>query len=544
MSKKKIVAISSCAAGIAHTYMAQAKLLEAAAKLNFEIKVETRGATTENELTELDIKNADIVIIASDVKVELEPFASKRVWIVDTNAAIKDSIKVIKDAFLNAEVYYNLVKTKNSSKFSMKKTKISTAIMTAIGYMIPITVVGGILLAIPSALSIQNGQSGNYPNDFTEALAQFGVAGLRLLGPIFAMFLANAIGGKPAIPAGLIGGFVISDSNIMSKFSPVPIPVGMDPSAANAGFLGGMAVGFAAGFIVLALTQINWPKSLKAVAGLIFIPLISSFLVFTITIYVIGGPITWLISQLYIGLEVLSNTAEWANVFVAMAFAGLMCFDFGGPINKTTLLVATAIWTDSLVQGSPNFVPYTAVHIAIAIPPLGTWFAVTFFPHKYDEQLKNAANAGLPMAFLGISEGVLPFAFKNPIKTIFASIVGAMFAGAISALGNFQFYGGIASPIAAWAGIVSNSGAGFYWFFTVLAGGLISGIIFGLITKTNYEVLEEYQANLIQSKMELAELGYTSYWEIFGYKSKKFFANFWTGIKKGANPKNWFVRRE
>ncbi|MGL4948307.1 MAG: PTS fructose transporter subunit IIC [Mycoplasma sp.] len=540
MESKKIVAISSCAAGIAHTYMAKEKLVEAATELGHEIKVETRGAITENVLSQEDINNADMVIIAADVDIDLLQFVSKKVWVVDTNAAIKDAKQVIADAFKLAKVHYGKgAKAGNIRLGSEKKTKYSKYIMTAIGFMVPITIAGGLLMAVPNALAITPDGGWSFPNDFTEALWKFGQIGLRLMGPILAMFLANAIGGKSAMAAGLLGGFFITDSSLMSTFSPVPLPPGISPDAANAGFMGALLIGFAAGYVAEGLKWINWPKALKSVIGLMIIPLLSSFIVFIIVVYVVGGPITWLVSQLYVFLNGLSGSAPWANILIGMLFAALICVDLGGPINKTTMVVAGAIFADTMLQGDANFIPNTACQSAISIPPLAMWIATTMFPHKFSTQLKAAGKASLPMGLVGISEGALPFAFNSPLKTISSCMVGALFAGGISALADFNFYGGLGSPLGAWIGIIGNSGFGFYWFLTVIGGALIAGIMFGLITTVNPKEVIEHKLAKVRARELYAEKGLVTPVAIFKYnvckEAKIFAANF----KESAHPKNW-----
>lgn len=543
MAKKKIVAISSCAAGIAHTYMAKEKLVEAAKVLDYEIKVETRGAITENVLTEQDIKKADIVIIAADVAIDQTPFISKRVWVVDTNTAIKDSKKVIEDAFEKAKTFYGKGEKVGIVRLGTeKKTTFSKYIMTAIGFMIPVTIAAGLLIAIPNALAITPEGGWMFPDKFSNALWQFGQFGLRLMGPILAMFLAYAIAGKPGMAAGLIGGYFITDSNAMSSFSPVPLPPGISSSAANAGFLGALIIGFVAGYISQGLKWINWPKPLKGIVGLMIIPLISAFLTFLTTVYIIGGPITWIVSQLYLGLDSLGKTDNWANILLGMLFAGLICVDLGGPINKTTLVVAGAIFTDTLLQGSPNFIPTTAVQSAISIPPLGMWLATLLFPQKFSTDLKAAGSASFVMGLVGISEGALPFAFKTPIKTIFSCICGALFTGAISAIANFNFYGGLGSPLGAWIGIIGNSGYGFYWFFTIFGGALITALIFGFLTKADPAIVAEHKLKKIELRNQYLELGLVNPYMIFVYNFKKCMKNSWITFKQNVHPRNWFVK--
>ena len=358
--KYDFVAVTSCAAGIAHTYMARDGLLEAAEKLGLKAKVETRGAITENSLTDSDIDAANFVIIAADVDIPQTRFSGKKLYITDTNDAIRDSEKVISKA-KESQIFYGkaqkLGKLTIGGKDKKKRRVLGKAVMSALSFMIPIVIAGGILMSIPNALAAggnTHGGTWHFPNKFVEALWQFGHIGLILMVPIFAMFLAFKIGGKPAMPASLIGGFFINDGSLMGKYSLFDLPKTMG-GAASAGFLGGLLVGIFVGYLVKAMQWIKWHRYVKPVSNLMIVPILSSFITFLFVVYVIGSPMTWVMAQLYNGLAAINGSGMGVSVGIGILFAMLMSIDLGGPINKTTLTVATIIFADTYTKWKSKF---------------------------------------------------------------------------------------------------------------------------------------------------------------------------------------------
>lgn len=543
--KYDFVAVTSCAAGIAHTYMARDALLEGAKKLHLKAKIETRGAITENKLSAQEIDQAKYVIIAADVAISKKPFLGKKIHEVSTNEAIKDSKKVISDA-QNASVVYG--KGEKIGKMQIgttaKKNKLGKAIMSALSFMIPITIVGGILMAIPNALAAGGNAAGGtwkFPNDFSEALWNFGHIGLLMMVPILAMFLAYRIGGKAAMPAALIGGFFINDGALMAKFSLIDLPDKLGGSA-SAGFLGGLVVGIMVGYLVKYMRWIKWHRWIAPISSLMLVPLISSFLTFIIVLYVIGSPMTWIMAELYTGLSKLDNAGIGASIGIGILFAALMAIDLGGPINKTALVVATAIFTDTLSQGNPNFVAQTAVQAAISVPPLGMWLATIIFRKKFSITEVSAGQAALPMGLVGITEGALPFAFKNPIKAISANVAGAMVAGALVSIFKIDFYGGLGSPLGAYVGYAENTFYGLAWIISIIAGALTTALIFGLLRQRvpAYELqLKEIK---LAKKNEYQKMGYETKGQIFKYNVHKILKNMPKKFKYGINCKNWFQK--
>ena len=543
--KYDFVGVTSCAAGIAHTYMARDGLLDAASKLNLTAKIETRGSITENSLSAQEINDAKFVVIAADVTISKKRFSGKKLYETDTNSAIRDGISVIEKAKKQSIFYGKAEKVGILSIGGTDKKKekaLSKAIMSALSFMIPIVVTGGILMAIPNALAAGGNQTGGtwkFPNAFSAALWNFGHIGLILMVPIFAMFLAFKIGGKPAMPAALIGGFFINDGTLMAKFSVFNLPKGLD-SSASAGFLGALAVGLIVGYMVRLMQWIKWHKWIKPVSNLMIVPIFSSFLTFLIITYIIGTPMTWLMIQLFIGLKAIQSGGLGASIGIGILFAALMAIDLGGPINKTTLTVATIIFTDTLAsKGTTNFVPQTAVQAAISVPPLGMWLATLLFKAKFSKTELQAGAAALPMGFVGITEGALPFAFKTPGRAIISNVTGAMVAGGLVSLFQINFFGGLGSPIGAYIGFSTHNFYGLTWIISILAGASVTGIMYGLLRKKVPAYQKEHKERQLLKMKTYKEMGLNKQHEIFRHHFKKRIKNLMPTIIYCINPKNW-----
>ncbi|WP_338983889.1 fructose-specific PTS transporter subunit EIIC [Spiroplasma endosymbiont of Othius punctulatus] len=545
-----IVGITACAAGIAHTYMARDALYEAAHQMGYKIKIETRGAITENVLTEKEIQNAKCVVIAADLTISKTPFSGKKLYETGTRPAIKNAKQVIENAFA-AEVDYGkgqkLGKLRIGNTDKSKGNILGKSVMSALSFMIPITIVGGILMAIPNAMAAGGNIEGGtwaFPNAFVEALWNFGHIGLIMMVPMLSMFLAFKLGGKPAMPAALIGGYFINDGALMSKFTLIDLPGELNGQV-SAGFLGGLAVGIIVGYLVRGMRYIKWHPFIKPVSSLMVVPLVTSFLTFLIVVYVIGSPMTWIMAMLFMGLSKLDEFGGiWASLGVGMLFAALMAIDLGGPINKTTLTVATVIFTTTLANGDPNFVPQTAVQAAISVPPLGMWLSTMIFRKKFSQTEIAAGQAALPMGLVGVTEGALPFAFKTPLKAIAANMAGSVLAGALVSLFGISFYGGLGSPLGAYIGYMENSFFGLLWILSVASGAVLTAFVYGLLRNRVPEYEEAIKEAKAKKIAALEQQGIVGSKAIRSYKARQFRTNFKSRFVYMVNPKNWFEKPE
>ena len=535
------VGVTSCAAGIAHTYMARDALLEAAQKLNLKAKIETRGSITENSLSKEEIDNAKFVVIAADVTISKKRFAGKRLYETDTNSAIRDGVSVIENAMKSKKLTGNRANKADNTPKKREKL-LGKAVMSAISYMIPIVIVGALLMAIPSITIAGDNKPGTtpaFPNSFIAALYAFGGVGLKLMVPMFAMFLAFKIGGKPAIPAALIGGYFINDGALMGKFSIFDLPKDIS-SSASAGFLGGLAVGLIVGYMVRLMQWIKWHRWIKPVSNMMIVPIFSSLLTFMIIVYIIGTPMTWLMAQLFIGLKAIQSGGIWASIGIGILFAVMIAVDLGGPINKTAWSVSMLIFAQTLMTGNPNFVPLTAVKAAISVPPIGMWLSTVIFRSKFSWVEKQAGAAALPMGLTGITEGALPFAFKTPLKAIFANICGAFVAGGLVSMFSIAYYAGIGSPLDAYIGFVKHDFYGLAWIFSILVGVVTTALIYGLLRNKVPEYEKLHKEHLKDKKAKYAKMGVHTKNDLFKHHYSKMLKNAKPKFLYCINPKHWF----
>lgn len=485
---KKIVAVTACAAGIAHTYMAAESLTKAGKKKGYDVKVETQGSIgAENILTEKDIKDADVVIIAADINVDLMRFSGKRVLVVKSIDAIKDPEKLIKRAYDEATVFGT--KGTKVGKVTLGKTesKFVTHIMSGISYMTPMVIASGILLAIANIFAFQENELGQIVNWGFDASTQLGFfmsklfavgqVGFKLMIPLFAGFVANSIADKPAIAPAMIGAYLVNDAAYLE-------------TQTGGGFLGAILVAFIVGYLVKGLKKIKWPKVVQPLLAIMIIPLIATLVIMVIVTYLIGGPIAGLMDSLYSGLTTLNESFAGAPFIIGAVIGAMIGFDFGGPVNKTALIFGTAVFTDTVAKfgiADANFVPQTASQAAISVAPLGIWLASVLFKNRFTKDEKISASSAFGMGMVGVTEGAIPFAASNPVQMITASVAGSALAGGLVALTGCKFYGGIGSPLGAVIGYIEQPIPLITWVLCISAGVLTTALIIGFWRKPVYQ---------------------------------------------------------
>ncbi len=560
-----IIGVTSCAAGIAHTYMAKDKLVQACEKNGWKHKFETRGTIgPENVLTKQEIQKATLVVIASDLAIDMNQFKGKKIIEVDTNAAIRNAEAVIKKGLSNKTKVHD-GSSKNSDDDNMifnlsskNKNPIMKALMTAIGYMIPITITGGILMAIPDIIAAHgsganNGTGGwHFPNHFVAGWFQVGAIGLKLMLPIFGMYLAFAIAGRSAMPAGLIGTYLINDTSVLKIALPKAITDLLDNlngGAFNvqAGFLGAIAVGFFAGYLVRGIKWINFPKILKPVVPIMVIPVLSTFITYIFVIYVAALPLTFIMSEFYTVLHKSSGASKFVLPLIGMLFAAMIALDLGGPFNKTALLVGTAIFTSALIPhgATPlninysDIAPQTATQAAISVPPLGAWLATVLFRKKFSVQERTTGKAAFGMGLVGISEGAIPFAITNPLRAVCANVIGAAVSGGMVVLFGCRFVAGLGSPIGTFAGYIPSDVPYAGWIISVMTGATITALIFGF---SRPRVVEYEEAYILEQNVKNAEYrkqGLTTKGSIFKFNSINISKAIGYAGLSLINPKKW-----
>ncbi|NBJ67867.1 MULTISPECIES: fructose-specific PTS transporter subunit EIIC [Clostridia] len=485
MSKKKIVGVTACSAGIAHTYMAAESLEKAGVAKGYEMKVETQGSIgVENKLTPLEIEEADVVILAVEINIDMSRFVGKRVLRVRAAEAIKNPETLIERALNQATTYGE--KGTKAGIAKMGKTEeggFFQHIMAGISYMIPMVIASGLILAIANVYAFQKDEAGRIVNwgfdtstfigDLMSNLFSVGQVGFLLMIPLFAGFVANSIAGKPAIAAAMIGTYIANDAEMLG-------------AEAGGGFLAAILVAFAAGYLVKVLKKIPYPKMIQPIVPIMILPLVSTLIISIFVLYVIGTPMASMMDFLYQGLTTLNQNYAAAPVIVGVIIGAMVGFDLGGPINKTALVFGTAVFTDTVakygIEGA-NFVPQTATQAAISVAPLGIWLASILFKKKFSPTEKVSAHSAFGMGMVGVTEGAIPFAAQDPIRMIPAFVAGSAVAGGLAAGLGAKFYGGIGSPLGTFIGYIEQPIPFVTWIFSVMTGVLVTAVIIGFTKK-------------------------------------------------------------
>lgn len=451
----KIVAVTSCPTGIAHTYMAAEALEMAAKEMGVDIKVETQGSVgAENQLTQADIRDAKVVIIAADTNVSKERFAGKAIIEVPVKEAIKDAKGLIERA-RNIKVESKSIpedvievkEEKNTEKKGPYKH-----LMTGVSYMIPFVAAGGILIAISFAFGILA-----FKEEGTIAAALMQIGGdsaFKLMIPILAGFIAFSISDRPGLVPGMVGGMLAT--------------------SLNAGFLGGIIAGFLAGYTVEFLKKtIKLPKSLAGLMPVIILPVLSSLVVGLVMIFVIGKPV----SAINVAMaSYLTNLSGANSALLGIVIGLMMAFDMGGPVNKA----AYAFGVGTLVAGQTSMV-MAAVMAAGITPPLGIALATVIAKRKFTLEQREAGKAVWALGAAFITEGAIPFAAADPLKVIPSTMVGAAVAGSLSMV----FKAGLAVPhggifVLLIPNAVTNVGP---YILSIAVGTVVTGLMISLLKK-------------------------------------------------------------
>lgn len=403
---KKLLAVTACPTGIAHTYMAAEALKKAAKAKDVEIKVETRGAVgVENALTEEEIAEAHAIIVAADMDADEGRFEGKPVIRVGAGAAIKDPNTLIDQALAmkSTPTTSDFIETVQKAKAerSSQRKGVYKHLMSGVSFMIPLVVAGGLLIACSFIFGIHA-----FENQGTLAwgLKKIGDAAMGLMVPVLAGYIAFSIADKPGLAPGLIGGML--------------------SSTLGAGFLGGILAGFLAGYTAKLLKDhLPMPKSLESLKPVLIIPFISSLIVGLIMVFVIGTPFAMLMNSL---VSWLKNMGSANAILLGVIMGAMMAVDMGGPVNKAAYTVGTALIASSI------YAPMAAVMAAGMTPPIGLALATFFAKKKFDNEEREAGKAALVLGLSFITEGAIPFAAADPLKVIPSCMIGSAIAGGLS----------------------------------------------------------------------------------------------------------------
>ncbi|MGW8048171.1 fructose-specific PTS transporter subunit EIIC [Staphylococcus shinii] len=452
----KILAITSCPNGIAHTYMAQKKLEQAAKDMGVHIKVETQGGVgAENVLTPKEIREADGIIIAADRQVDLSRFDGKLLINESVREGIhKPEVLIQRIIDKDAHIHHETNGTSQPSQEDKPKTGIQMVyqhLMNGVSFMVPFIVVGGLLMAIALTIGGEATSKGlEIPDDsFWKSVENIGNLAFSFMVPILAGYIAVSIADKPGLVPGMIGGAIAADGSFYG-------------SDAGAGFLGGIVAGFIAGYIAKWIKNVKTPKVMAPIMPIIIIPIISSLIVGLIFIFLIGAPIASIFEALTTWLKGMQGTNI---VILALIVGAMIAFDMGGPVNKVAFLFGSAL----IAEG--NYAVMGMVAVAVCTPPIGLGLATFINKRKFNKGEVEMGKASFTMGLFGITEGAIPFAAQDPLRIIPSNMVGAMVAAAIAAIGGVGDRVAHGGPIVAILGGIDQ----ILWFFiAVIVGSLVT----------------------------------------------------------------------
>ncbi len=470
MSKEvKIVAVTACPTGIAHTYMAAEKLEQTAKDLGYTLKCETNGSGgAKNVLTAEEIAEADGVIIAADITINLARFDGKPVLQCKVADGIHKAEELI-NKIVNNEVPVYTHKGSKSEGGSKKKGGVYGHLMNGVSHMLPFVVAGGIFIAIAFLIDTICGNAGG--SDFgtvAPAAAWFKAMGglaFNLMVPILAGYIAMSIADRPGLLVGFVGGLLATSGSTFIA------PSGDIPS----GFLGGLLAGFAGGYLMLGIERIceKMPKALEGIKPVLIYPLLGLGGVAVIMCAV--NPIMGLINTgMSNGLTAMAAT-EGLMIPLCALLAGMMAIDMGGPFNKAAYVFATGMLA---LQTDAAYMIMAAVMIGGMVPPIAIALSNTFFKNRWTDDEKKNAPVNYIMGLSFITEGAIPYAASYPLQVIPSCIVGSAAAGALSALFGCKLmapHGGVF--------VFATMQGTWYWYLLALAVGAVIGMLMLAILK-------------------------------------------------------------
>ena len=463
----KILAVTSCPTGIAHTYMAAEGLEKAAKAKNCFIKIETRGSGgAKNVLTDDEIRDADCIIVAADAQVPMERFDGKKVIECQVSDGISKAPQLIEQAISgNVPVYHGTGEHTASSSGNAKSGgtghKIYTQLMNGVSHMLPFVVGGGILIAIAFLIDGLSVDLNSLPADqranfgtITPVAALFKGIGDTAFGfmlPVLAGFIAMAIGDRPALAVGFVGGMIASGG--------------------KSGFLGALVAGFAAGYIILGLRKLcsKLPPALEKIAPVLLYPVFGILIMGLAMNFIVEPIMGGINTALNAGLSGMGGTSK---ILLGLILGGMMAIDMGGPFNKAAYVFGTA----AIAAG--NYDIMAAVMIGGMTPPCAIALATLLFKNKFTKEQRETGPTNFIMGLAFITEGAIPFAASDPIHVLPSCIAGSAVAGALSmAFGCTLMapHGGIfVFPV------VGNA---LLYLVALIVGTVVSALLLGLLKK-------------------------------------------------------------
>ena len=461
----KLLAVTSCPTGIAHTYMAAEALEKAARAADCQIKIETRGsAGAKNVLTAEEIEAADCIIVAADAKVPMDRFNGKKVISCQVSDGIGKADQLVKQAMSgNVEVFHG-ESSETTTAVTGKESaahKIYTQLMNGVSHMLPFVVGGGILIAIAFLIDGLNVDINALPADqrsnfgtITPIAAMFkniGGVAFGLMLPVLAGFIGMAIGDRPALALGFVGGMMAANG--------------------KSGFLGALVAGFLAGYLILGLRKIcdKLPDAIEKLAPVLIYPVVG--------ILIMGLAMNFVVEPIMGGINTglnnfLSGMGDSSRVVLGLILGGMMAIDMGGPFNKAAYVFGTA----AIAAG--NYDIMAAVMIGGMTPPCAIALATLLFKNKFTKEERDAGPTNFIMGLAFITEGAIPFAAFDPLHVLPSCIIGSALAGALSMAFHCTLmapHGGIfVFPV------VGNA---VMYLVALVAGTVVSALLLGVLKK-------------------------------------------------------------
>jgi PTS system fructose-specific IIC component len=409
----RILAVTACPTGIAHTYMAAESLENAAKDMGLSIKVETNGSGgAKNVLTRKEIEEADCIIIAADKDVETARFNGKPVIITKVSDGINKAGELLKRATSgNVPIFHSdqKIEKKDTGEKESIGRQIYKHLMNGVSHMLPFVIGGGILIALAFLFDDYKIDPSNFGMNtpFAAFLKTVGDTAFGFMLPVLAGFIAMSIGDRPALAVGFIGGMLANSG--------------------GSGFLGALAAGFIAGYLVVLLRKAfeKLPKSLEGIKPVLIYPVLGTLIMGAIMMFLINPPMSAFNNWL---TNVLNSMGETSRVLLGLVLGGMMSIDFGGPLNKAAYVFGTA----SIATG--NFNIMAAVMVGGMVPPLAIALSSLIFRNKFSKRDRGSALTNFIMGFAFITEGAIPFAAADPLRVIPACAIGSAVAGGLSML--------------------------------------------------------------------------------------------------------------
>jgi len=447
----RLVAITACPTGVAHTFMAAEALQQAAARLGYDLKIETQGSVgARNPLSPEAIAEADVVLLATDIEVATERFAGKKIYRCGTGIALKQAEATLKKALAEGR-QESAASGASGGPAKAEKTGVYKHLLTGVSFMLPMVVAGGLMIALSFVFGIEAFKE---PGTLAAALMQIGGdTAFKLMVPLLAGYIAYSIADRPGLAPGMIGGMLAS--------------------TLGAGFIGGIIAGFLAGYAAKAINRYaRLPQSLEALKPILIIPLLASLFTGLVMIYIVGKPVAGMLEGLTHFLDSMGTTNA---ILLGVLLGAMMCVDLGGPINKAAYAFSVGL------LASQSYAPMAATMAAGMVPPIGLGIATFIARRKFAKTEREAGKAALVLGLCFISEGAIPFAAKDPLRVIPASIAGGALTGALSMYFGCKLmapHGGLFVML-----IPNAINHALLYLLAIVAGSLVTGVAYALLKR-------------------------------------------------------------